>query len=319
VSYDQTLSIGAFSASTEGVIAYRPGGAGKRQLTWFDRKGAPLGTMGPIDDSLVAPTLSPDGRRVALHRTVRSNTDVWIFDSIRSTQLTFDPGLDRFPIWSPDGEEVFFDSTRKGGRKLYRVRTGAAGTEVPVEVPGNDQAALHSSSDGRYLLYTVTGATTGRDIWILPLKGNERPYAYLHESYDERSGQFSPDGRWIAYLSNASGQYNVEVRPFPGPGGHWQVSASGGVQPRWSHDGKEIYYISPDSKLMAVPITVKGDSLEPGAPAVLFSTRIWGGASCCTLQQYDVARDGRFLINVASDDAAGSPITLLLNWKPTGK
>ena len=126
----------------------------------------------------------------------------------------------------------------------------------------------------------------------------------------------SPDGRWVAYLSNESGQFEIYVRPFPPSAGQWQVSSAGGIQPRWRHDGGEVYYVAPDERLMAVPISVSGATLQPGTPTPLFQTRIFGGGSnVASRQQYDVTRDGRFLVNTVSDDV-GPPITLLLNWNP---
>jgi len=128
---------------------------------------------------------------------------------------------------------------------------------------------------------------------------------------------FSPDGRWVAYQSNESGRLEVYVRPFPGPGGQWQISTRGGIQPRWSTNGKELYYIAVDGTLMAAANAVRGAALEPGVPAALFQPRIFGGGTNANnKQQYDIASDGRFLINITTDDAAASPITLLQNWHP---
>src|SRR5262249_10597571 len=147
--------------------------------------------------------------------------------------------------------------------------------------------------------------------------GERKPVLFRGTNFEERLAQFSPDVRWIAYQSNEGGQYEIYVRPFPGPGGQWQLSTAGGIQPHWRRDGKELYYIAPDGKLMAVPIVVKGAALDPGLPVSLFQTRIWGGGTNAGNGfQYDVAPDGRFLINVLTEDAVTSPITLLLNWKP---
>ena len=135
--------------------------------------------------------------------------------------------------------------------------------------------------------------------------------------FEEHRGQFSPDGHWVTYVSNESGRPEVYVRPFPGPGGQWQVSTSGGIQPRWSPDRKELYYIAPDAQLMAASIVVKGPEIDAGVPAALFQTRVSGGGlNTYTRPQYDVARDGRFLVNATTDEGTMSPITLLLNWTP---
>jgi hypothetical protein len=164
------------------------------------------------------------------------------------------------------------------------------------------------------------GNPQNTDLWVLPLKGDRTAFAFLSTKFNERKGKFSPDGRWIAYQSNQSGREEIYVRPFPGPGGQWQVSSEGGIWPRWRRDGKELYYIAPDAKLMAVPITNQGDTLDPGTPAPLFQTRIVGGGSDPGLSaEYDVAPNGRFLINTVPEEAATSPITILQNWHPPAK
>jgi hypothetical protein len=153
-------------------------------------------------------------------------------------------------------------------------------------------------------------------MWVLPLTGEDKgkPYVLLNTGYQERQGQFSPDGRWIAYGSNESGRYEIYVRPFPKSDGQSQISTAGGIWPRW-RDGRELYYIAPDGKLMAAPIAVKGAALEAGVPVALFQTRIVGGGTNIDLgRQYDVAPDGRILINVAADEATARPITVIQNW-----
>jgi Tol biopolymer transport system component len=147
------------------------------------------------------------------------------------------------------------------------------------------------------------------------LQEGRKPFTFVSTSFDERSGQFSPDGRWISYVSNESGQYEVYVRSFPDTGGQWQISTAGGAQPRWAPNGKEVFYIAPDGGLMAVSIAVAGNAIQPGTPVLLFPTRIWNTTDFVRMQ-YDVAPDGRFLINVATDQQSSSPITLLLNWNP---
>ena len=166
-------------------------------------------------------------------------------------------------------------------------------------------------------MFNAEDPKTGRDLWVLPVDGDRKPFAFLKTTFEEHRGQFSPDGRFVAYVSNESGPHQIFVRPFPGPGGQWQVSSTGGIQPRWSADGREIYYIAPDGKLMATSLIVKNGAIEPGTPTVLFQTRIpGGGTTAYTRQQYDVSRDGRFLVNTTLDEGVTSPITLVLNWKP---
>jgi len=320
VGFDVWNSAGAFSLSRDGIVAYRSIGTGRRQLTWFNRTGTAIGTLGaPDENELVDPVLSPDGRRVAAHRTVQGNTDIWLFDAGRTTRFTFDAGRDLFPIWSPDGRFVAFDSNRSGHRYFYQKRSDLSGAEVPLLESPEDKVLNDWSPDGQFLLYvTPNDPKTGADIWYLPLSGGRQPIPFVKTAFLERAGQFSPDGHWVAYQSNETGPYEIYVRGFPGPGPQQQVSTSGGIQARWRSDGKELYYIAPDGKLIAVPIKMNGAVLERGTPVALFRTRIWGGGTNATQgQQYDVSSDGRFLLSVAIDDVTMTPITLLLNSKLT--
>jgi eukaryotic-like serine/threonine-protein kinase len=320
VGLDVSNFSGAFSVSREGIVAYRSVGTGRRQLMWFDRTGKPLATLGTPDESeLVAPSLSPDGLRVAVHRTLLGNTDVWIFDAARATRFTFDASRDLFPIWSPDGKHLAFDSNRSGHRHLYQKRSDLAGADVPFLETPEPKVLNDWSPDGQSILYvTPNNPKTGADIWYVPLSGDRKPVAFVETPFLERAGQFSPDGRWVAYQSNETGPYEIYVRSFPGPGGQQQVSTSGGIQARWRSDGQELYYIAPDGKLMAVSITTRGAAIVPGTPVALFQARIWGGGTNATQgHQYDVSPDGRFVLNGAIDNVAMAPITLLLNWKLT--
>jgi len=323
VPFDAPVGIGAFSVSPT-VVAYRSGGPGRRQLTWFDRAGKAVGTLGAPDESgLQEVSLSPEGRRVAVQRTVQSNTDIWILDAAHQIRLTSDPSLDMYPVWSPDGSRIVFGTFRKGPQDIYVKPSGSAGSEDPLVESPETKTPSDFSADGRFLLYASISPKTGRDLWVWPMDGEKKQFVFVNTPFEERLGQFSPDGRWVAYESNESGRFEIYVRPFPPqPSGQWrQVSALGGVSPRWRKDGKELYYIAPDGTLMAVPITVNGPSLEPGTPLALFQTRIVGRGinNFAFRQQYDVAVNGQFLINVTTEDAVNSSITLLLNWKPPAK
>jgi eukaryotic-like serine/threonine-protein kinase len=335
VAFDPGSNAGGFSVSDTGLVAYRSGGADQHQLLWFDRSGKTLGAMGAPDaNGLTSPSLSPDGRRAAVFRTVQGNADIWLMDATRTTRFTFDASLDRWPLWSPDGSRIVFDSNRKGHRDLYLKSSNGAGSEELLVESAQDKVVNDWSRDGRFLVYSSNDPQTSWDTWVLPMEGDpsaslgqgRKPFVFLKTNFDERRAKFSPDGRWVAYMSNESGRYEIYVRPFSGTssgassgagaGGQWQVSTSGGVYPHWRADGKELYYIAPDSKLMAAPITASGATIEPGTPVVLFQTRIYGGGTDVNAgTQYDVTGDGRFLINTVLEDAAW-PITLLQNWAP---
>jgi serine/threonine protein kinase len=315
-----------FSA-TSGIVAYRTGSVRlTTRLAWLDRSGKDLGEIGAPDVGIWADVeLSPDGNRVAVNRMGTGNRDVYLIDSARGvpTRFTFDPALDSRPVWSPDGSRVVFDSNRKGIFNLYWKLASGAGADELLWESDQNKTAQDWSSDGRFLLFRSVDPRTGYDLWVLPISGDKKPFPFLNGPSDEREGQFSPDGKWIVYQSNEPGQSEIYVQPFPGPGGKFQISSNGGAQPRWNKNGKEIFYVSLDSKMMATPVKLSSDgqALEPGRPAVLFPVRIAGGPLLGLLgpnkQQYAVSSDGqRFLVNLAVDEGAASPITLIYNWKP---
>jgi Tol biopolymer transport system component len=258
---------------------------------------------------------------------VQRNTDIWLLDGVRTSRFTFDAAPDLFPLWSPDGSRIVFDTTRAGSRNLYVKPSDGAGREEMLLESPRDKVANDWSPDGKFLLYT-SFEPGSLDLWVLPLDGDRRPWVFLNTKFDEGLGQFSPDGHWVAYMSNESGRYEIYVRPFvvpaasgaqdgaTGSGGLQQVSTAGGIYPRWRRDGKELYYIDPNGQMMAAPIAATGTTIELGTPGALFRPRMFGGgASNSQGWQYDVARDGRFLINIVLNEAA-APITLLQNWKP---
>ncbi len=253
-----------------------------------------------------------------------SNLDIALLDDTRITQFTFDLSEDRFPIWSPDGKSIVFDSNRSKGRNLFISR--APGAEQPLLETPQDKVLFDWSPDGRYLIFQSNDPTTGIDLWIYPFEG-QKPYEFLRTSSNERRAAFSPDGRWVAYLSDESGRYEVYVRPFFEPGSmdttrspsstYHRISAGGGIQPRWNPNGKELHYLAPDGYMMSVPLTISGDSLEPGAALALFQPQIFGVDNVDNGLQYDIAPDGRFLINTVSGDT--SPISMIANWAPPAR
>ena len=314
----------AFSVSALGALAHRAGGGSRRQLVWVDRTGKMLGAIGQPDENAPAnPALAPDGQRVAINRTSQGNIDVWSIEVSRglASRFTFDAAIDSAPLWSPDGSRVVFRSSRKGVFDVFEKPASGTADEQPLLVTSQGKTPLDWSRDGRFLLYSTQDPQTASDLWVFPVVGERKPFAVLQSSFDETEGQFSPDGRWLAYASNESGRYEIYIRTFPEAAGKWQVSVAGGAQPRWQRDGHELFYVAPDMRLMAVPIRLVPDThtLEAGAPAALFPTRIARGGNIATAgfqaqAQYTVAPDGRFLMDIAADDAVTSPITVVLNW-----
>jgi len=322
VAFSAADSAGAFSASSTGTLMYRAtgGAAQQRQLAWFDRAGKAVGTLSsPDSDGPEGPGLAPDGRRAAISRMRDGNRDIFlILDPHRSVRLTSDASIDLSATWSPDGRWIGFISNRNGTFDLYRRRADGLGSDELI-LQSSAHKNLNDWSKDDNLLYSVFDPKTGYDLWWVPLneKGAGTPTPCLREKHEERSGQFSPDGRWVAYVSDETGQREIYVRPFPGPGPPSLVSTTGGIAPRWEKSGKELYYIAPDGTLMAAPMTMQGPTLQVGLPVPLFATRIFGGGRAQPPRsEYTVALDGRFLININLGEPTASPMIILLNWKP---
>ena len=319
VAFEPIDGTGAFSTSPSGTLTYRVGRPTMTRLSWVDRSGNPIGAVGSLEQiGLTNVRLSPDGRRVAVERASQSETDVWLLDSARQVRFTHgsDGTLARLPLWSPDGARIAFESVRSGSVALLMKPSREDGAEEVLFTSPDVKIPCDWSPDGRFLVYYVPNPTSGTDLWLLPTD-TRVPVIFLRTEANELWGQFSPDGHWMAYQSNETGRYEIYVRPFPSGGGPTPMSTAGGVYPRWSRDGKELYFIAPDAKMMAVPVRATATSFDAGAPSALFQTRRLGGGSNVIgrSHQYDVAADGRFLINVDAELSA-TPITLLLNWKP---
>jgi Tol biopolymer transport system component len=325
IAADPNAGLAAVSASSSGTIAYRTGRAGQqRQLIWLDRHGKELTRIGaPEERGPSYGSLSPDGRRLAMQRAMDGNTDIWLVDLERgpSVRFTSDPQADIAPMWSPRGDRIAFASQVDGVFDLF---------DKPVD-RGEHHLLLHTgeakqitdwSRDGRYLLYRSVRTTPSADmdIWAVALDGSRAPFAVVRTPFEERDAQFSPDGTWIAYQSNESGRHEVYIQPLTGGGERSRVSPNGGVQARWRADGRELFYLTPEGQLMAVPIeSVNGGrSLRPGAAAALFQTRL-GAIQGVALHSYVVAPDGeRFLLDSVVEQQA-APIALILNWKRPGQ
>jgi Tol biopolymer transport system component len=317
VSFDPISGMAAFSASETGVLTYRAGPSQTTRLTWFDRSGNALSTVGAADAAELSNLrLSRDGRRIAGERTIGNGTDVWVLDSVRQMRFTRASAgrMTRFPLWSPDGGRIAFEAIEPNSVRLSaKPSTGGDEEEVLLE-SAQTKIPCDWSRDGRFLIYYAPDPKTGTDLWVLPFDGSGRPFPFLKTETNELWAQFSPDGRWVAYQSNESGRFEIYVRAFRAPGGQTVVSTGGGVYPRWSHDGKELYYIAPDARLMAVSIRAK-TTIEAGLPTALFQTRkVGGGLNVINRgHQYDVAPDGRFLVDVEAG-ATPPPLTLLMHW-----
>jgi Tol biopolymer transport system component len=308
---------GLFSASETGLLAYQAGAEfDDLRLTWMDRSGKRLSTAGD-PGSLGWMQLSPDQKSAAVQVTERNNRDIWIYDLVRGlrTRFTFDPAVEVEPVWSPNGRMVVFNSDRKGRLDLYRKASDGTGAEELVYSDGLDKYPNSWSPDGRFLLYSAIDPKTGYDIWVLPLEAAAKPYPLLQTRFFERNAQFSPDGRWVAYISDESGRNEIYVIPFRpeggAPGGKRQVSTAGGTLPRWRRDGKELFYIGLDQKLMAAEVGAKGGTFENGPVSALFGPLISGRGFL-----YDVAADGqRFLAVVPPEQGTNAePLTVVQNW-----
>ncbi len=310
----------AFSASDTGVLVFRSAGeAESSQLTWFDRQGKPLGQIGP-PAPYANVAFSPDGKTLVVDRNdpQTRTAHLWTADLGRGVFSRVNPGTaqDYAPAVSPDGRIAF--TTGEGGAlgDIYsRLASGAGDAELLFKSP-TVKHANDWSHDGRFVIYDDHHSTQKQDLWILPMSGDRKPVPFLVTPADEAAAQFSSDGKWIAYYSDESGRREVYVRDFapdraPAIGsGKWQISAEGGDRPRWRADGSEIYYIALNRMLMAVPVKTT-PTFEPGRPVPLFETNVTG------FFPYDVAPDGRFLINTVADPATlpSSPITVVLNWE----
>ncbi len=218
-------------------------------------------------------------------------------------------------MWSPDGSRIVFSSDRDGIPNLYQRTASGAGNDEALFKSDHRKIANDWSADGKFILYQEQNPKTNYDLWVLSITGEQRPFPFLQTAFDERQGRFSPDGRWIAYASNESGTWQVYVQSFPASGGKWQVSTNGGSQPQWRRDGRELFYLSPDRKLMAADVKASGPTFEAGVPKALFELRIQSVGLLSLRNFYTAAADGqRFLVTSLLGDPTAAPTTVVLNW-----
>jgi Tol biopolymer transport system component len=315
VQTDTAFSRGVFSVSDNGVLVYQSGQTitGTR-LLWFDRAGKQLGQLG--DQAIyIDLSISPDGRRVAVNVLDPrvGPPDIWIYEVSRGlrTRFTFAGGVESNPVWSPDAARIGFRASVKTIPDLYEKSLAGTGQEQPLLETELAKFPYSWSPDGRFLAFETRGVPgTTRDIWVLPLQGERKPFVFLQTRFLEGQPQFSPDGKWLVYVSDESGRDEVYVSPFPVPSRKWQISSNGGDRPRWRRNGKEIYYLTPDNKIAAVEVGARGDSFEVGPAKTLFETRAMRGGSA-----FDVTSDGqRFLVNSLVQAQSASPLVLVTNW-----
>jgi len=307
----------AVSGSASGTIAYRTAPEELGRLAWFDRNGQQIDSVKGPPTLMPAKGLSvsPDGRRAAIVRVVDGNEDVWVVDLERGTQrrITSDPADDAGPVWSPDGTRIAFYSGRRSGggavNDLYVTAADQAGAEQPLVETTENKNTGDWSPDGRYFVYASQTPSTQRDIWAVAVEGDHKPILIVRTPSEEANPAFSPDGRWIAYTSNETGRLEIFVRPFLREGFAVQVSTSGGANPHWTQNGREIVYRGADGQVVAVAVTIdeRANTVRADTPVTLFSLPPNAGVA--------PTRDGRrLLVRLALDETPASPITILLNW-----
>jgi serine/threonine protein kinase/Tol biopolymer transport system component len=313
VAFSANNSYSHFSAAENGTLVFWKGNDVGRQLAWFDRSGKQIATVGP-PGAYNDVVLSPDEKRAATQRIDGGNSDIWIMDLARGVpvRFTFSANSDDNPSWSSDGNFLIYTSAGDGKTTFFRKNSNGGGNEEKLyETDSGIDDGTDWSPDGNNLLFETLGEKTLADVWLLPLDGSGKAQPLLQSQFAEFGPRFSPDGHWLAYASSESGRPEIYVQNFPLTGGKWQVSTGGGAQPRWRKDGKELFYIAPDRRLMAVEVTL-GPSFQMGTPTPLFQTQVNNFTSP---NRYVVSGDGqRFLINSTVQEASRTPIVVILNW-----
>ncbi len=304
---------GVFSVSAEGKLVYESGtDAAAFSLDWYDRKGVKTGSLGDKADYREV-AISPDGKKVAVSiADLSGGWEIWVYEIERNlrTRVTFEPGQDQDPVWSPDSSRLVYRATRKGNSDLYsKTLTGVGGEELLLEST-KIQSPMDWTPDGKFLAFLQVESTAGPDIWLLPTGGDRKPFPLINTRFVEAGGKFSPDGKWLLYTSDESGQFENYVVPFPNPTRKIQVSKGGGGIAFWRRDGKEIVYQGPEGKLMAVSIGVSGGNLVAGEPKPLFDGPL-GGAQYL----WGMTPDAQKFLTISSGAQQPTrPLQLVVNW-----
>ncbi|HXQ25320.1 MAG TPA: protein kinase [Candidatus Acidoferrales bacterium] len=313
---------GFFSSSANGVLVYRTGGGANSQLRWFDRQGKVLGMALEVGPEIASLSLSSDGTRAAVGRASQGKTGLWLVDLSRgtSTRFTFGPANAFSGIWSPDGSRIIFAANSSGESDLYqKLASGVKDEELLLK--STERAFPTSwSRDGRFVLFTVANLKTPANLWVLPLQGDRKPIPFLQTEFNEGDGHFSPDGHWIAYVSDESGRNEIYVQTFSpdsagatsGAGTKVLISTEGGSDPRWRGDGKELYYVSSDGTLTAVDVTTS-PRFQAGVPKALF--RVPPASGFPTPYSWDLAPGGKRFLFPAPPEQDTIPFTVVLNWQ----
>jgi Tol biopolymer transport system component len=324
-----SIPLANFAASPSGVVVWRHSKPASLSFPqWLDRDGKKLAVIGePADYS--NPSLSPDSSKLAvcIRDPQTATRDIWIFDLLRGgkTRLTFDPADDVNPVWSPDGTRIAFTSDRSGTRNIYwKLADGSGPEDLLLGGTEGQENVEDWSRDGKYLIYSLGAAGGGRStLNVLPLAGDRKPVLYLDNKLTASESQLSPNGRWVAYYSTESGKPEVYVQGFSldpsQPRGKWQVSTAGGELPRWSRDGKQLYYRL-GMQFFAVDVKTDGPSFQAGVPKLLFEVNAvnsTGSGSGRGGSPFAVSSDGkRFLVLAATDEKApDAPIDVVVNWR----
>jgi Tol biopolymer transport system component len=298
------------------VLVYQTASSVVTELTWFDRQGQKLSTIGDRGDYTDV-AISPDGLRVitSVMDPAQGTRDLWTFEIGRGLgeRLTFGPGDDFGANWSADGKHIFFSSRRQGSVHLYEKAFDSSITETLVREDNLGKFNPHPSPDGQHLIYVAGGGIIARsDIWVLAPSGPGEARPFVETPFAETQPQFSPDGRWVAFTSSKSGRFEVYIASFPRGDRETRVSASGGSLPRWNRNNREIFYVALDGTLTAASVETSGERLAIGSPRSLF--RIRSRAARLDAFPYAVSATGdRFLVNAFVEERT-APITLVVNW-----